>query len=139
MKKRFAMVLAATTALVGVGGAAQAAYTDCPQTYYCVWANTSYGGDYFASSINQSDYATLGGAVGKLENRSSSVYNNGTQSRIKAYVNADGSGWYFLLNNPYRPEGKSVRDPNLSNGAGYGDFSDKDFDNKLSRHSWLAY
>lgn len=140
MRKKLIIVLTAMLAMAGITTPAHAAYTDCPKSYYCVWQYRNYTGKYFASEFNIANYATSSAVIRALENKGSSVYNNGTTMRIAAYINADRSGNWFYLNNAKKPSGAAVRDPNLSNGAGYnGKNAGANFDNKLSRHQWVKY
>ena len=132
MRRVFSIVAVAVMFVVGLVVPANAATPKCASGYYCVWSSYNYtGAGFFGASGNVNNYAkTYPG----MENRARSVANFGKYSRITAYVNSDGSGWYFNLNNVNQ---KGVnRDPNLSNGAGFGDYSHKNFNDKLSRHTW---
>lgn len=147
MRKKLIIVLTAMLAMAGIATPAHAAYTECPQTYYRLWTNTSYKGDKLFSAKDLDAYSDYGGAIGNMENRASSVYNNGRLSNIHACVNRTCKGWYFDITNPILAKkkgsdtyGKQVRDPNLSNGAGYDGYkghASLNFDNKLSRHLWF--
>ncbi|ACV08140.1 peptidase inhibitor family I36 protein [Jonesia denitrificans] len=147
IRKAFILLGAALLAICGVPAPASAAYTECPKGYYCLWSKVNYTGDKMFSAKDLEPYSNYGGVIGGMENRASSVFNNGRISNIHACVNATCKGWYFDLTNPVNAKktgtvtyGQQVRDPNLANGAGYQGYpghKSLNFDNKLSRHNWF--
>lgn len=117
---------------------ASADYTDCAQGSYCVWVDRQYAGSRAGATGNVIDYSKGTTAWKNVDNKGSSVFNNGKTSKIRAHVGVNYSGDYFLLSNPVLADGNPQRDPNLSNGAGYGSGAlSTNWEDRLSSHLWF--
>ncbi len=73
-------------ALLGGTSGAQAAYTDCPSTYFCAWTGNTYTGTrvQWVGSVKP-------GWPSSINNKENSVYNHGTTGY--AVVVYDGGFW----------------------------------------------
>lgn len=110
---RLASLAILTVLGVGAGAVvpAQAAYSDCPSGYACLWTGNNYPGGpngYFYTSLSNTE-------IGGLDNKTNSIVNNGNSSVAYFYDRADMSGASISLNNPAK--GGQSRDPMLSNGT----------------------
>jgi hypothetical protein len=106
------------------------ASTVCPAGYACVWSNTNYRNANGSGTPSGKFYQSLNFRGTVIDNKTSSVTNNGRYSVACFY---DKSPWNaanntsFCLNNPAR--GGQSRDPNLANGT---DTDHRNWDNKIS-------
>lgn len=141
------ITILAAVALLGASVVpAQAEYVDCPQGSYCVWASVSYNGTMAKAAETVRIYSSGSASWKAMDNPGSSVFNNGTKSRVRACTvvqkaGTDSETWgdCFLLSNLKLTlkDGEAVRDPNLTNGAGYGTGAlGTNFNNALSSHVW---
>lgn len=111
VRKSATSLAAAALMLAGTAVAApsaQAAYTDCPSQYACLWTGNSYPGApnaSFKSSI----------VLSSSNNLINSIVNNGISNIAYFYDAGNHTGLYITLNNPAR--GGQSRDPYLANGT----------------------
>jgi len=100
--KRGIVVAALGAAAVLVAAPANASSSDCPLGYSCVWKDAGYvtsgvGANYWGFKLYYTDFS---GTAAKYKNTStqandnaSSVYNNGNQSSVTYYRDANKGGW----------------------------------------------
>lgn len=118
-------------AITSVSIPAQAA-GDCKSGYACIWEHDSYSGRSYGGSV-------AGPVASTINNMASSASANGARCTTARYYDSGStnSGSYFDL---YSRQlmGYNYRDPNLTNGAGYGPYATQNWDNRVSRIIFLG-
>lgn len=131
MRFVLAGVLAAGIATAGVTSAEAAS---CTQGYACLWKDTSYGGTSWGNSINSGIFNMYTTGINDV---ASSAWANGKSCKYTTWYVNDYTGYYFYLNSQTHFS-SGYADGNLSNGAGYGPYNTRNFDNQLSSYKFTA-
>lgn len=131
MRLALAAVLLASMGLVGVGSAQAAG--GCTKGFACLWAGRSYTGTTWGNSNNSGTFDMW--STGSNDVASSAWANGGTCRYTTWYINGGQTGnWFYLQSQSIFGAGYS--DPNLSNGAGYGQYNTQNFEDKLSSYKY---
>lgn len=134
MRRKILIGLVAVLAVTGFATPANAAASDCPTAFVCLFKHNSYSGPVGLSEFDIGNYGLVSPRwVVNVDDDTSSVINNGTSCAVRLFERSGFKGRSFSLNSPKFPNGKSTRDPNLSNGAGGVVYN---FNDKLTSHYW---
>ncbi|WP_369374474.1 hypothetical protein AB1046_09005 [Promicromonospora sp. Populi] len=119
---------------------ASADLSQCAPGQVCLWEDDSYVPGYYGiyGTANNMDAVrwSVGGRSAFVGNNSSSSAGYGNECNVSLYESANQSGHYF---NYHRPSiGGTYRDPNHSNGAGWGPYAAEDWDNRVSSNRWYC-
>lgn len=122
-KREILSALTITTVLVGgavlgVAAPANAAESDCPKGYACIWRDTLWqtGGngkglvkfERYIPNYGAHSYASVGGGA---NDSASSVMNNGNSERVRFFEHATQGGAFIQLS-------KTTSDGNIHDAAG---------------------
>ncbi|WP_338022247.1 peptidase inhibitor family I36 protein [Arcanobacterium pluranimalium] len=107
---------------------ANAGNANCQLGASCLWTYNDYNGG-FAYNEDHSSPVYSG-----IDNRANSVVANGASCSITLFYDSRfvNEGPYFYLFSRTLM-GYNYQDPNLSNGAGYGDYAGQNWSNRISR------
>jgi hypothetical protein len=137
--RRTAVQILIVLALMGVGtvvaaAPAQAAQSQCTSGEFCVWEHSNYSGCFRGMPGDINNYATASWetCTGVMDNKATSVKNEGTMCNVRFYQFPNQTGITLRLfressgNDPFR-------DADLSNGT-----SDNPqlFNDAISSHGW---
>lgn len=129
----FAALVLTVLGVVAMPKAAHAAGATaaCPVGYACIWDYTNYSesGRYWKQSANEQAVPAT------INNKASSAAANGKACYATRFYDngAQATGSYFILHSKTRLPNSYYEDPYLANGAGLGDFSGQNWDNRISR------
>lgn len=133
MKRLLAIVGIAVLSMIGISSSANALSSDCASGYFCVWDGYSYSGTMAGSAFDVSNYNNHS-TLKHLNDKATSVSNNGNYKRVKACEHPNYQGECFVVRNASRNDATlTIRDPNLTNGVGQWSYN---FNDKLSSHYW---
>jgi hypothetical protein len=134
---RASTALCLVAALVsGTAGSASASLDQCTTTKVCVWEHLSYEGRWYSDTGDVKDFFYVGwhGSGWSVNNNTTSAAGYGKSCNVRLYDSAGKTGRYFEFGRP--GSGKSYRDPDLRNGAGYGPYWSENWNDRVSSLAW---
>lgn len=138
-RRAVAVLLGVGTAFVLSAAPASADLNDCASGQGCLWANNSYTSAYYRTYDKVDNYDNKNWEIPSrtnVGNNASSSAGYGNTCNASFYANTYQSGHNF---NYYRPSiGGVIRDPNHSNGAGWGPYAGENWDNRISSLRWYC-
>jgi hypothetical protein len=109
----------AVAASAGIAAPANAAVSDCPSGYTCIWRDSTYVTNGSGTALVKfqyyiPDYSTWSYAGTSINagGNAISVYNNGNTDATRLYSSINKGGYYFQL-------AIKTGDGNISNSSGY--------------------
>ncbi|WP_231957959.1 peptidase inhibitor family I36 protein [Arcanobacterium haemolyticum] len=139
MKSR--KVLGSLMAVLALGGtsfvatipAAEASDSSCPVGASCVWTGKGYTG------IKGRNYDHSSPVHESINNQGKSAAANGaTCKKTRFYDYTWGNSGSFFILHSESIVGTNYRDPDLSNGAGVGDYAHENWENRVSRITYVC-